>query len=429
LLVVTDRGANKKFKIWLDNVYIVKNRYPEPKNLWDPYWDEVVETIEPAPVKPGADVKELAMIYDNDFKEPMHGEVYGARTAFAQQNTTDPNGNPHVMAVYLDNSDYSGVEFNWGKINDMSAARKSNGGVGFWAKSVEGVMQVFVGLTDSKGVGTSVLMNDFGTLDTSWNYFMIPLKEFADEGAFWDETINNTRPGVVDWSKINGMSVTIDKYVNRIAVEDPVKVFFDRIALIDKVPGYVDPDIYWDNFKSNAADVMICDFENNVVDEWMAVSGEESALELKISSQSNRDLRDKYGRWVFEMRWSLGDWAMATYGLGHKNMPKEVCDWSKHSAIAFDAFSNRDVERLGVKITAEGKEEWTATVTLKNGWNEVVVPFRKFKKSPYQSPDAVVNGKLDLENVYEFSFEPAEVGVSSTTLIDNLRITQESKTK
>ncbi|MDR0305051.1 MAG: hypothetical protein LBH98_09855 [Chitinispirillales bacterium] len=434
LLVVTDRGANKKFKIWLDNVYIVKNRYPEPKNLWEPYWDEVVETIEPAPVKPGADVKEITVIYEKDFKDPMKGEVYGGRTAFAQQNTTDPAGNPHVMAVYLDNADYSGVDFNWGKNTDMSLPRNNNGGIGFWAKSVPGVIQVFLGLTDNKGdgknVGTSVLMNDFGKLDTNWNYFMIPLKEFSDDGEYWDENTNGTKHGIIDWSKIIGMSITTDKYVNRIAVEDPIKVFFSRIALIDKVPGYIDPDVYWDNFKSNAPDLIINDFENAVAEEWMAISGEESALEVKIVSQNDRELRDKYGRWHLFLDWSVNDWVMASYGLARRNLPKNVCDWSKHSAISFDAFSNRDVERLGLKITDEFKEEWTAMVTLKRGWNNVVVPFRKFKKSPYQSAaDATVNGKLDLGNVQEFSFEPSEIGVSSKTLIDNLKLTQEPKSK
>jgi hypothetical protein len=434
LLVVTDKGANKKFKIWLDNVYIVKDRYPEPKNLWEPYWDEVVETINPAPAKPGADVKELAIIYEKDFKDPMKGDVYGGRTAFAQQKTTDPTNNPHVLAIYLDNAEYSGVEFNWGKNTDMSAARKNSGGIGFWVKSVPGVNQVFIGLSDNKGdgknVGTTLLLNDFGTLDTNWNYFMIPLKEFSEDGSYYDEATGGSKPGIMDWSKIVGLSITTDKYVNRIPVEDPIKVFVSRIALIDKIPGYTDPDIYWDNFKSNAPDLMICDFENSTEEEWSAISGEESALEAKIVPQNDRELRGKYGRWHLALDWSINDWASVTYGLAHRNLPQEACDWSKYSALTFDVFSNRDIERLGLKITDDFKEEWTAMVTLKRGWNEVVVPFRKFRKSPYQTnSEAKINGVLDLNNVYEFSFEPSELGVSSRTLIDNLKLTQEPKGK
>jgi hypothetical protein len=305
------------------------------------------------------------------------------------------------------------------------------GGLGFWAKAVQGVTEIFVGLTDNKGdgknVGSSILLSDFGKLDTNWTYFMIPLKEFSDEGSFWDENTNSTKPGVMDWSKITGMSITSNKYVNRIAVEDPVKLFLSRISLIDKVPGYVDPDIFWDNFKSDAADVMIVDFENNTAEEWMAISGEGSALEVRIVPQNDRNLRDMYGRWHLSLDWSVNDWAMANFGLARRNLPKEKTNWSKHSAIAFDAYSNRDVELLGVKISDEFKEEFMATVTLKRGWNRVVVPFRKFRKMAYQSPEAVINGKLDLNNVWEIGFHPLETGISSQTLIDNIMITQEPR--
>lgn len=430
LIVTTAKGANKKFKIWLDNVYIVKDRYPEPKNLWEPYWDEVVETIEPFPAKPGADVNETVMIYEKDLKAPMKADAYGGKTVFAEQKTTDATAG-NVLVFYLDNTEYSGVEVNWGKTVDVSTLRNSNGGLGFWVKAVPGVTEVFVGLTDDasdgKNVGSSVLLNDFGTLDTNWTYFMIPLKEFADDGTFWDENTNSSKPGIMDWTKIVGMSVTSNKYVNRIAVEDPVKMFMSRVALIDAVPGYIDPDIYWNNFKSDALDVMIVDFENNVAEEWMAISGEGSALGVRLVAQNDRALRDKFGRWHLALDWSVNDWAMAAFGIGQKNLAKEKTDWSKHSAIAFDVYSNLDKEIIGVTVSDEGKEAWSANVTVKRGWNSVVVPFRKFKKDAYQESEAIVNGKLDLNNVWSISINPLETGISSQTLIDNIIITQEPK--
>jgi hypothetical protein len=373
------------------------------------------------------------MLYEKNFDSPMKADAYGGRTVFTQKNTTDSVTSPHVLGVFLDNTEYSGVGIEWGKNTDYTALRNSGGGVGFWAKAVPGVTEVFVGLTDNKGdgknVSSGVLLGDFGKIDTTWQYFMIPLKEFPDDGSYWDDNTNSTKPGMMDWSKIFGMQITSNKYVNRIPVEDPIKLYFSRIALIDKVPGYVDPDVYWDNFKSTAPDVMVIDFENNVSEEWMAISGEGSVLEVKIASQNNRDLRDKYGRWYLSLDWSINDWAMANYGIGRRNLPKEVCDWSKHSAVAFDAFSNRDEERVMVKISDEFKEEWMTLVTLKRGWNEVVVPFRSFRKSSYQASEATVNGKLDLNRVWEFGFHPSEVGVSSQTLFDNIRLTQDPKSK
>jgi len=430
LIVITPKGANKKFKIWLDNVYIVRDRYPEPKNLWEPYWDEVVEIIEPFPAKAGADVNETIMIYESNLKAPMKADAYGGKTVFAEQKTTDAAvGN--VLAFYLDNTEYSGVEVFWGRTIDISRLRNSGGGLGFWAKAVPGVTDIFVGLTDDasdgKSVGSTVLLSDFGKLDTVWTYFMIPLKEFSDDGTFWDENTNSSKPGAMDWTKIIGMSITTNKYENRIPIEDPIKLFMSRVSLIDAVPGYVDPDIYWDEFKSDAPDVMIVDFENNVAEEWMAISGEGSALGVRLVAQNDRALRDQFGRWHLALDWSVNDWAMANFGLGSRNLPEEKTDWSKHSAIAFDAYSNRDTEMLAVKISDEGKEEWLANVTLTRGWNKVIVPFRKFRKESYQSPEARVDGKLDLNRVWEIGFHPLETGISSQTLIDNIRITQEPK--
>jgi len=99
LIVTTAKNANKKFKIWLDNVYVVKDRYAEPKNLWDPYWDEIVEVIPPAPAGPGAQVNEVTIHYEKNFASPMKADAYGGRTVFAQKNTTDSVTNPHVLGV------------------------------------------------------------------------------------------------------------------------------------------------------------------------------------------------------------------------------------------------------------------------------------------------------------------------------------------
>jgi len=258
---------------------------------------------------------------------------------------------------------------------------------------------------------------------------MIPIKEFSSDGTYWDENTNSSRPGIVDWNRIGGMSVTSNRYVNRIPVEDPVKVFFSRIAMIDNVPGYIDPDVYWDGFKSNAPDVMVVDFENNVSEEWMAISGEGSSLGIRMLSQNDRNLREKYGRWHLALDWTVNDWAMANFGIARRNLPREVCDWSKHSAVALDIFSNRDEERVGIKIVDEFREEWMAIITVQRGWNEVVVPFRRFRKSAYQPADARVDGKLDLNSVWEFGIHPMEIGITSQTLIDNIRITQEPKKK
>ena len=430
-IVTTPRGANKKFKIWLDDIKIVKDRYPKPSNLWDPYWDEIVEVIPPVPATPGADVNELTMIYERGLvREPQRTSAYGGRTVFGQQ-TAEGSDVANVLAFYLDGVEFSGVTFNWGRNIDFRNLRNNSGGIAFWAKAVQGVTQVFIGLNDNKGdgksVGTTVNLNDFGNLDTGWNYFMIPIKEFSDDGSFWDEATNSSKPGVVDWSRINSFSITSNRFVNRIRVEDPVKLFVSRVALIEKVPGYIDPDIFWDAFQSDAPDVMINDFEGSVGEEWMAISGEGSAISVRQLVHSDRNLRDKYGRAHLAIDWSNNDWAMANLALGRRNVSPELSNWSGHSAVAFDVFSNRDEERMAVTIGDGNRQEWMAIITLNRGWNEVVVPFRRFRKMAYQPPEAVSSNRLELGSVWEMGFRPLEMGVVSQTLIDNVRITQEPK--
>ena len=428
-IITTAKGANRQFKVWLDDIRIVPDRFPEPANLWEPYWDEREEIIAPAPTRPGADVREASVIWEKNFASPMRGFAYGGRSVFAQKNTTCQTGeSPHALAVYLDNAEFSGVTFNWGATTDLRQLRANNGGLGFWAKAVPGVTQVFIGLIDDRGnrsVTTSQVINGFGTLDTSWNYFMIPLKEFADEGSFWDESINRTRPGMVDWSRIVGITVSSNRFVNRVMLDDPIAVFFSRFAYIENVPGFVDPSIFWDNFRSAAPDMLVADFEaTQDPAEWIVIKGTSSALQVNEVPQRVRELRPRFGRWQMALDWTLNDWAMANFKIGRRNLPY-VSDWTKHSAVAFDIHSSLPSERIDVKIVDAGREEWLSTVTLQQGWNEVIVPFRNFRQSFNQPADAVVNRVLDLEKVMEFGFHPMEILTSSRTIIDNIRVTQE----
>jgi hypothetical protein len=430
-IVTTSKGANRQFKVWLDDIRIVPNRFPEPPNLWEPHWDERKPIIAPAPTRPGADVVEAEVLWTRDFRAPMRGVGYGGRTVWAQKNTTEPAGeSPHVLAVYLDNTEFSGVTFNWGRSTDLTQLRANNGGLGFWVKGGSmGVTQLIIGLVDDRGnrsVTTAQVANDFGTIDTNWNYIMIPFPEFADEGSWWDESINRTRPGIVDWSRIVGMTVSSNRFVNRILIEDPINVFLSRIAYLESVPGYVDPNLRWDNFRSNAPDMMVTNFETtNDPGEWIVIRGASSMVQLHAIPQVVRNMRPRFGRWQMAIDWDLDDWAMANFKIGRRNLPY-VSDWSRHSAVAFDAHSALpNGERWDVKIVDSGREEWVATINLQQGWQEVTVPFRNFRRAVNQPADAVVNKVLDLENVMEFGFNPMEILTSSRTIIDNLRVTQE----
>jgi hypothetical protein len=428
-LVVIEKGVNKSFKIWIDDINVKRDVYDIPDNLYEPYWDEVEEVVVNHPESPEKKVVILDTLFDKTFEEPMFAGVYGGKTSYSTQPTSEPENNPIVMGLYFDNSDYSGVNLNFARSVDLSKLRDSNGGVGFWAKFKPGVTQIFIGLaddnSDNRSVSSSVLLNDYGSIDTNWNYFMIPLKEFADNGGWWDESLHMEQPGTMDWTNIFEMIVSTDKYGNRIAPGIPATMFIDQIGVLETVPGYVDPDIFWDSFVSNEAPRLLFNFEDGV-ENWEAISGEESSISYKVAGQDERELREKHGRFFLEFEYSMNDWGFVGYPFARFNAPKEMRDWSKHSGITFDLHSKRDVEKFELKVKDAGNEEWTTTFEVKKGWNKVTIPFRKLRKyAYYQEPGAIVDGKLDLTNVYNLSFEPKDIGVMSKVIIDNIKLTNE----
>ena len=161
---------------------------------------------------------------------------------------------------------------------------------------------------------------------------------------------------------------------------------------------------------------------------WEAIAGEQSSLVAKIGSQNDRELRGKYGRFYLEYEYSMNDWGYVGYPFARFNSPKEMRDWSKHRAIKFDFHSERDIENCSFKINDAGNEGWLTSFKVKKGWNTVVIPFRKLRKNAFeQEPGANVDGKLDLTNVMNLSFEPKDIGVMSTVIIDNVTLTNDSE--
>lgn len=429
-LVTIGKGDNKSFKIWIDDINILADQYEAPANLNDPYWDEVKEVIPNHPAQPEKPVTVVKELFYGDFTEAMYVEPYGGQTANAMQPTDNPTANPEVMAFYLDNSDYSGITMRLGQSHDIAALRKSGAGLGFWGKAAPGVTKFLIGLndddSDKRSVGTSILLSDYGTLDGEWHYFMIPLKEFSDEGGWWDENSKSEKPGKMDWAAIDGITFTADKYGNRIAPGVPAAFYFDKVAIIESVPGYVDPDIFWDNFHSTAADKTLFDFEDGK-EGWDGIAGEQSAISAFVARQEDRGLRSLYGQRFLKFEYSLNDWAYVGYPFSRYSAGPELTDWSEHRAITMDVHCDRDSEVLSVRVKDAGKEEWFANVTIVRGWNKVTIPFRKFRKDPYyQIPGALVDGKLDLTRVSELSFAPTTLGVMSRITIDNVTLTNNS---
>ncbi|MGM0443757.1 MAG: carbohydrate binding domain-containing protein [Fibrobacterota bacterium] len=426
-LVVIEKGKNPDFKVWMDNIYIKKDVYDSSKTFDKPYWDErelIVDNYDTSE----QDISANTILLDGTLSEEMYGHKYGGKTVYAPKPTDEPDVNDSVMVLYFDNSTYAGINFNLGKTYDLDSLRENGAGIGFWAKAGNGMDKVLTGLVDSdegdgKAVETYANLSDFGDLDTTWDYFMIPLREFSEDGTWWNEEIAGSSVGTMDFSSIVELAFSTDKYRNRVGPNDPAILMIDNVGLIDSVPGYVDPEKYWDSFTSDAPDRLIFDFED-LKGEWSAYAGSKSSISANVDFQTDKALRDTYGKKYLKIKYSLSDWAECSYDFISRNAADSLYDWSKHRAIRFDVKSDLDEEMVGVKIKDAGGEAWVTNVKITRGWNTVTVPFRKLRKdASYQESGAVVDGKLDLSEVQSMILVPKEIGMSSTLIIDNVTIT------
>jgi hypothetical protein len=275
-----------------------------------------------------------------------------------------------------------------------------------------------------------VVLSDYGTVDTTWHYFMIPLKEFNSQGNWWDEMKKVEVPGDVAWDRLTEICFSADKYGNRLVDSVPVSVYVDEITFIDKVPGYVDPDDYWNAFTSDAHDRMLLDFEEPVHAAWMPIAGEESEIFAAVIDQEDRSLRDTYGLKMLEVTYDIGDWGYVDYSFEKNSADSLSRDWKRHWALRFDVYTEKTQEVIKVQVNDSWKEAFFANITCVRGWNDVLLPIRMFKKYPYyQEPDAELNNAFDLGHIRNISFWPTVAGSVGTFRVDNVRLTNSRTVK
>ncbi len=424
------KGDNEAFKVWADDLYIYSNVF-EPKIVAETgtesseYWDSREETLEAVPVEKAPDVKVVYEIFTDDLPGGGFGYVYGGKTAFKVQPS---NGKTkEVCAMYIDGSDYSGVTLALGQGRNINLEKlySSQAGIAFWAKGGPDVSKVYVGLLDDESdnakVQTKVALSDFGKLTTEWNYFMIPLKKFSAKGMYWDTGKKAEIQADVKWDMINEFRISIGKNENRVPEGHPVAFYVDNVSIIEKIPGWVDPDEYWKSFSSDAPDVLLLDMEKGSTSNWEAVNGKKS--EIAIAYVDNKDTK-KYGKKSIQVTYKLIDYADAKYSFTQNSEPKEKRDWTKHWALRFSLFSERPYQAVTVQVEDDGKEIFVANIGGQKGWNDILLPFKKFNKFPYyQPPDAVENGTFDMTAIKSIDFKPSGEGTAGKYRIDNVMLT------
>jgi hypothetical protein len=427
------KADNKDFVVWVDDIFVSKDMFQPREEKNDIYWDEIKEDLSAPLLSSRPNVKDTKILFEDDMPAGGFCYVYGGKTAFKVQPTKDKS-NPGVLASYLDNSDYCGVSLAMGSGNsvDVSSLRANRKGsaLAFWAKGKPGVKQIYVGLIDDESDGakvqTKLILSDWGSLDTTWKYFMIPLRRFQDAGKFWDENKKAEVVANVKWNQINEIRFSNGKNENKVPEGEPVSFFVDHISFIDSIPDYVDPEEYWAAFNSTLPDRMINNLETPTDQSWEAGTGPKSEIKAEIVKSDAKN----GGKDALKITFKMNDYCDMVYKFKDHNSPAEFRDWSKHWGLKFDMYSPKGYQPINVQVNDAGDELFIASAGGQKGWTEVVVPFKSFYKFPYwQPPTAIQNGKFDMGEIIAIDFKPSGEGTSGSFIIDNIRLTNDREAK
>ena len=426
-----DKSGASDFNIWVDNIEIVKgNKKAAPKKKMI-YWDENEDVIDGPknPEKLDGKAKTLATFYDNQLKGFSYS--YGGLTA-QREAKSKTQGNGNVLAMYIDNNDWSGVTYSLGegKFIDLSKVR-NKGGLYFWIKGKLGGEKLYVGILDNQGNDvksqTKVGLNDWIKVSKDWQLVKIPLKRFMDKGKAWDANKQAEVAKDMQWNKIQEIRFSVGKGENQgePGKPAPVTVFVDQITFTSNID-WVDPDLKWDNFKSNEKDLVISDFEGKYASElWEPAFGPKSQLKHSVGACPNMN-----GNCLKIEHYLLADWVDVVLDMEKRKRPATDRDWTKHWGIMFDVYSEKAWQSITVQVQDAGNEIFVSNVGAPKGKTTILVPFRTFGKFPYyQPPNAKENGIFDLKGVTALDFKPSGEGTAGGFMIDNIKLTNKREIK
>ena len=430
------KNDNKEFKVWVDDIFIVSNVFEATEMVETAYWDDREYKLPGFPAgQVPAGLKEIGKVLNKgDVVPGGFTYVYGGKTAFKVQETEDKGGS--ALAMYMDQSEYSGVTVSVGEgrfINLEKHRTTPSAGIAFWGKSGPGTVNLNVGVVDNQGndvkTQTRVFVGDYGVLDGEWKYYMIPIRMFHQNGLYWDANRNVEVNARVDWAKIQEVRISVNRNDERnrhIKPGEPAIFYISDVAFIEEIPGFVNPEDYWNAFKSNAPDVLLHDYETELDQKWNVSHGPKSEGSFKMVEST----APNGGKTALEITYRLADWVDIIYNYKENNRPAEHRDWTKHWGLKFDFYTDKPYQPITVQVGDRDGELFVAASGGNKGWNEVVVPFRNFTKFPYyQPPDAIQNGKFDLDGVQVLDFKPAGEGSRGTFRIDNVRLTNDREAK
>jgi len=427
------KGENPSFRIWVDDIAVLRDVFDASTEKPSEDWQDKQERVT-MPLTRAGGGKVLDTLFADAIPEGGFTYVYGGRTA-AKVQAGAPSGG--VLAAYMDPNEYSGVTLarGEGKNLDLRSLRKDKGALCFWGKSSPGVRSLYVGLLDSRPDGikaqSKLVLGDFGPVDTAWHYFQIPLKKFGAAGLYWDAGKLAEISTDVQWDKINEVRFSENKDENKIPPGQPISFYAKDIVITENIPGYVDPDEFWNAFNSREPDLLLHDFDGgsqgskSVTDGgggagqgWETGKGPKSEISFAIETAKGGSGKS------LGIQYRLADWCDVLFRYDRNGSPAHMRDWTRHYGIRFSLYTPKAFQGVTVQVHDAGNEVFVANAGATRGWNDILIPFRNFVKFPYyQPPDAVQNGKFDLEGVRILDFKPAGDGTSGSYRVDNVVLT------
>jgi hypothetical protein len=414
------KGDNPAFRVWADDIAVLRDVYEPVQEKPSEDWNDKQETI-PPPLVEAPRGKVLHTLFQDDLPAGGFTYVYGGKTAAKVQPTTQAGRG--VLAAYMDPEEYSGVTLalGQGRNLDLRGPRAAKGALAFWGKAAPGVKSLYVGILDSRPDGVKVqtkqVLGDYGPVDTNWNYYQIPLKRFGANGLYWDAGKQAEVASDVKWDQIGEIRFSENKDENRVAPGRPIAFYAKDVVITDAIPGYVDPDEYWNAFNSREPDRLLHDFEAGGKG-WESGKGPKSEVSFAVDAapgQAGKSLGIKY---------RLADWCDVLYRYDANRAPDQDRDWTRHYGLRFRVHTDKAFQGITVQVHDAGNEVFVANTGAVRGWNDIRVPFRAFVKFPYyQPPDAVQNGKFDLGSIRILDFKPAGDGTSGAFRVDDVALT------
>lgn len=389
-------------------------------------WLALDASIEgPAPARLALEDAVVGTFFEDDVPKAKGGftYAYGGKTRNKVLPSTTA-GNRAVFATYFED-DYAGVNISRGNDNfvDLTPYRKT-GSLTFWIKGGEHAQKFMVGLMDNQGgvkkVQSKVIGDSYVAVQQGeWTQCRIPLKAFIDDGTYWDATQQREVGAKIDWKKITEIRISINRGENKVAPGAPIIFYLDQIQLTKTSKGMVDPDAYWEAFKSDAPERVVTDF-TQWAEKWQVQHGESARISASVGKLPAGAPASVRGS-ALKVEFQPGDWYDAF--ISAADAPGMLRDFSKHYALSVWLYTDKPYQAFDFVIYDRDSEMFTSRVGASRGWHQVLIPFRSFTKFPYfQPPEAKQNNKLDLDGVTRFGIKPGGE-VAGTLQLASLQLT------